>query len=64
MGTEIGSDTAELHRGWVTMTPLTLDSTAYLALPGLPELVELQAPQKYEVESGDLADSEYSGVVE
>ena len=49
--TEIGSDAAELHRGWVTLTPLSLDATAYRALPALTELTDLQAPQNEEGEA-------------
>lgn len=46
MGTEIGSDTTELHRGWVTLTPLTLDSTSYQTLPDLTALVgSLPSPE-------------------
>jgi len=40
-GIEEGSDTAELHRGWVTMTPLRLDSTAYNSFPKLENLMHL-----------------------
>lgn len=45
MGTDPGSDTAALRRGRVTITPLSLDSTAYRALPELTTLVDLQAPR-------------------
>jgi 5'-nucleotidase len=41
VGLEPGSDTAELHRGWVTITPLTLDSTSFAAMVSRPELLEL-----------------------
>ena len=44
MGNGTGSDTAALHRGWVTLTPLSLDATAYRTLPALTELMDLQAP--------------------
>ena len=44
MGVDPGSDTAELHRGWVTITPLSLDSTAYGEMATLPELLELSGP--------------------
>lgn len=44
MGSDVGSDTTELHRGWVTMVPLGLDATAYRALPELTALAGLQAP--------------------
>ncbi len=33
LGYDVGSDTADLHRGWVTVTPLGLDATAYEAFP-------------------------------
>ena len=46
MGIEAGSDTAELHRGWVTLTPLTLDATAYRLLPGMTRLEDLHRPRK------------------
>lgn len=46
MGSGTGSDTTELHRGWVTLTPLSLDATAYRVLPALTELTDLQAPQE------------------
>jgi len=46
MGNGTGSDTTELHRGWVTLTPLSLDATAYRALPELTELVGLQPPRE------------------
>ncbi len=45
-GNGIGSDTAELHRAWVTLTPLSLDSTAYRVLPELTTLSDLQPPQE------------------
>lgn len=46
MGTESGSDTTALHKGWVTLTPLALDSTAYRVLPELTSLIGLQAPRE------------------
>lgn len=42
--TDAGSDTAALHEGWVTLTPLSLDSTAYRSLPNLQALMELEPP--------------------
>lgn len=45
-GTENGSDTTALHKGWVTLTPLALDSTAYRTLPNLTELIGLRMPEK------------------
>ncbi len=46
MGNGAGSDTAALHRGWVTLTPLGLDATAYRVLPALTELMDLPVPQE------------------
>lgn len=43
-GNDPGSDTAALHRGYVTMTPLTLDATAYRELPDLTALAALRPP--------------------
>ncbi len=42
-GNGAGSDTAALHRGWVTLTPLSLDATAYRALPQISLPAALQA---------------------
>ena len=46
VGTESGSDTTALHQGWVTLTPLALDATAYRVLPELTVLIGLQAPRE------------------
>ncbi|RLE29423.1 MAG: 5'/3'-nucleotidase SurE [Acidobacteria bacterium] len=46
MGNGAGSDTAALHRGSVTLTPLSLDATAYRVLPELTELMDLPVPQE------------------
>ena len=43
MGNGAGSDTAALHRGWVTLTPLGLDATAYRALPSITVPAALEA---------------------
>ncbi|MCK5378757.1 MAG: 5'/3'-nucleotidase SurE [Acidobacteria bacterium] len=51
MGNGTGSDTAALHRGWVTLTPLSLDATAYRVLPELTTLFDLKAPQEKEGEA-------------
>ncbi len=44
LGYELGSDTAALHQGWVAVTPLGLDATAYTAFPQLPALMNIAAP--------------------
>jgi len=43
-GIDRGSDTAALHQGFVTMTPLRLDSTAYHSFPELENLMTIALP--------------------
>ncbi len=50
LGTDPGSDTTALHLGWVTLTPLSLDSTAYRAIPELTLLADLEPPEKAAVD--------------
>lgn len=51
LGLAPGSDTAELHRGWVTITPLGLDATAYHAMAAIPELAALAPPSAVDTSS-------------
>jgi len=50
--TDPGSDTAALHQGWVTLTPLDLDSTSYSAFPELENLMNLQLPVRDDSSAG------------
>ncbi len=47
-GTDPGSDVAALHQGWISMTPLHLDSTDYRAFPRLENLMNLELPAQGE----------------
>jgi len=43
-GADPGSDVTALHQGWISMTPLQLDSTDYQAFPRLENLMNLKLP--------------------
>jgi 5'-nucleotidase len=56
IGYEIGSDTAALHEGWVAVTPLGIDATAYDAVPRLPALMCLGPPNGVRSAAGEGKD--------
>lgn len=59
-GRDPGSDTAALHQGWVTMTPLQLDSTKYSAFPELENLMNLPLPEDHRPQAHTQGDPENS----